>query len=55
MVGYIVGTHYHYDSTEFEQPVQVILDPIEAEAAARANDGPMETGVVIAVLLPETP
>jgi hypothetical protein len=54
MIGYIVGTHYHYDCTDFDEPSAsvVILDRADADAAAKARDGSGQTGVVIEVLLP---
>jgi hypothetical protein len=53
MIGYIVGTHYHYDYTHFDEPVPLIMDRGDAEAAARALDGSGRSGEVIEIQLPE--
>lgn len=52
MIGYIVGTHYHYDATVFDEPTPLIMDRGEAEAAAAKLDGNSRSGEVIEILLP---
>lgn len=52
MIGYIVGTHYHYDCTEFDEPALLYLDRGDAETEAKTRDAPGTSGEIIEVLLP---
>lgn len=52
-MGYIVVIDYHYDTSEqAEEPSTVYLDEAEAWEAAKAYNGPGQTGDVWEIQLP---